>query len=169
MFDLPDFVCRCRAASLEPVAQAAVATVLRDAVVQPGVWKACQDLEGVDSRGVVRVFVDAHLTVVHVNLQPGFASRVHDHGLWAAIGVYEGQEENVLYRRAGGHLAVHEQVSVVGPGVFCMDSGAIHHIENQQSRPLRALHCYGGDLDRAVRASYDLSTGQVTPEGEARR
>ncbi len=169
MFDLPEFVRRCRDASRRPAAQAAVADVLRDAVVQPGVWAACQGIDLVDSRGVARVAVDSHLTIVHVNLAPGFASRVHDHGVWACIGVYEGQEDNVLYQREAQRMAPVEQVSVVGPEVFCMKADAIHHIENRQDRPLRALHCYGGDLGAVARASYDVATGVATPEGGARQ
>lgn len=169
MFDLSEFVRRCRAASRQPKAQEAVAGVLREAVSQPGVWAACQHIEPVDRRGVARVFVDAHLTLVHVNLATGFASRVHDHGIWSCIGVYEGQEDNVLYRKDAAGVVPVQRVSVVGPDVFCMGADTIHHIENRQPQPLRALHCYGGDLGAVVRASYDLATGAVTPEGGARR
>lgn len=169
MLLLTDLVERLRSAARKPKAQDVVSALLRDVVKQPGIWEACQGLEGVDSRGVARISVDDHLTLVHVNLAPGFASRVHDHGVWAAIGVYEGQEDNVLYRRQGSRVVRQRRVSVVGPDVFCMAAADIHHIENRQDGPLRALHCYGGDLAVAARASYDLTTGRVTLEGGASR
>ena len=48
-----------------------------------------------------------------------------------------------------------------------MGARDIHHIESPPERRLRGLHCYGGDLRTTIRASYDLVTGAVTPEGGA--
>lgn len=166
MFSLPTFLERCQRAAQGPRAQDAVAAVLRQALAQHGIWEACRGLDA-DHRGVARVHVGPHLTVVHVNLAPGFRSRVHDHGLWAAIGVYAGQEDNVLYAHRGGRVASTGAVTVRAPDVFCMGARAIHHIENRLDKPLRALHCYGGDLESARRASYNLATGAVVPEGGA--
>ena len=92
---------------------------------------------------------------------------MHDHGVWAAIGVYEGHEDNILYGRQGAVLREIGRVRVASGEVFCMAARDIHHIESPVERWLRGLHCYGGDLRATTRASYDLVTGAVTPEGGA--
>ena len=40
----------------------------------------------------------------HVVWAPGMRIRPHDHLMWAAIGLYAGQEDNTFYRRADGHM-----------------------------------------------------------------
>jgi predicted metal-dependent enzyme (double-stranded beta helix superfamily) len=43
----------------------------------------------------------AHVTVLHVVWAPRMQIHPHDHRMWAAIGVYAGQEDNAFFRRSG--------------------------------------------------------------------
>ena len=41
------------------------------------------------------------LTVLNVVWAPGMVLPPHDHRMWAAIGIYAGQEDNEFFRRDG--------------------------------------------------------------------
>jgi predicted metal-dependent enzyme (double-stranded beta helix superfamily) len=168
MFTLAGFIHQCRAAAASPKPRAALTALLREAVAEPDLWaQHLHTIQGADDRGVAPLFTDASLSVIHVDLAPGFASRIHSHGLWAAIGVYEGQEDNVLYRAEGeGVIEVGRQPVRAGE-VVQLGSDAIHAIGNPLDRPLRALHVYDGDLPAAWRHRWASLDGPAVGEGAA--
>ena len=43
---------------------------------------------------------DDELTVLHVVWAPRMTIYPHDHRMWAAIGIYAGQEDNSFFRRS---------------------------------------------------------------------
>ena len=48
------------------------------------------------------LYVSDELTVLKLVWAPGMWLQPHDHRMWAAIGIYGGQEDNTFYRRGGG-------------------------------------------------------------------
>jgi predicted metal-dependent enzyme (double-stranded beta helix superfamily) len=168
MFSLDRFINACRAAAAKPDAQAAVAAVLADAVGHTNLWdRHLSTIQGADDRGVARLFVDDSLTLLHVNLAPGFVSRIHSHGLWTAVGVYEGQEDNLLFGLSGDGVVQVGRRAVGVPDVLQLRANSIHAIANPLDRPLRAFHAYGGDLRVSVRHRWDTLAGPPIPEGGA--
>jgi predicted metal-dependent enzyme (double-stranded beta helix superfamily) len=144
-------------------------SVLGDGVREAHSWgRAFDAVDNADERGVALLHVDDAVTIVHVDLAPGFCSRAHSHGLGAAIGVYAGQEDNTLYApRPGGGLRVSGRVQVLAGEVFQMGAEAIHHIENPLDVPLRAVHVYFGDLPNSWRHRYEPPGWAPIPEGGA--
>jgi predicted metal-dependent enzyme (double-stranded beta helix superfamily) len=55
------------------------------------------------------------LTVLNLVCAPGVLSLPHDHRMWAAIGVYEGREENAFFRRDGRSLTASGGNEVEAP------------------------------------------------------
>ena len=138
-FSLQQFIASCRAA---PGVQA-VAKLMRDAVHDPDGVRAALDATSGDRI----LHQNSQLTVLNVAIPAGFRSSPHDHSIWAVIGIYEGQEDNVLFRNLGDRLTVSERHEVRAPGVLVLDGTTIHAISNPLAQPTRGLHVYGGHLD----------------------
>lgn len=163
---LHELLSTCRAAAAAPDPQRAVAEAL-SALLLRGPELAALEVSGADERGVARVHVGDDVTVLHVDLAPGFRSRIHSHGTWAVVAVMEGREVNRLYRREGDGVREVAQKVVEAGEVFSMSPPTVHAIENPGRARLRAIHVYGGDLEAAVRHRWDILAGPPIPEGGA--
>ncbi len=161
------FVAGCQAAAGAARPAAATQSLLLRAVADPALWARTAAFPQADGRGVARLFAGPTVTVLHVDLAPGFASRIHSHGIWAAIGVYAGEEHNRLYRRRGDGLVETGARSVGAGGVLLLGADAVHAIRTPLDQPLRALHVYGGDLESSWRHRWDTLAGPAVPEGGA--
>ena len=113
------------------------------------------------------------LTVLHIAWTPGMQLNPHDHGMFAVVGLYGGQEDNTLLparrrtgsRRRGGRSLVAGDVLVLG-------DDAIHAVANPKREYAVALHVYGGDFFDADRSEWDDETSEEQPrdiEGTMRR
>ena len=131
MFDVDDFIDRCEEARQEPEPRRAIREVLERAVSAPAeVSRALNPTEG----GFTLVHHTDDLTILHVVWAPGMRIYPHDHRMWAAIGIYEGQEDNAFYRRSGpGEKTLVEsggKALVVGDTVVLGDD-TIHGVANR--------------------------------------
>ncbi|MET1001325.1 MAG: hypothetical protein ABWZ15_05895, partial [Acidimicrobiia bacterium] len=79
----------------------------------------------------------------------------HDHRMWTVTGTCAGIEDSTLFRRRddtveviGGHSTAPGEVLVLG-------AEAIHDVVAAGSRPLSAIHVYGGDLISVKRSSWE--------------
>lgn len=163
---LDDFVAACRQAARSPRPQSAAAAVVQAALADAPTWAALR-VPGADHRGVARLHRGDDVTVLHVELAPGFTSRIHNHGTWAVVGVLSGQEDNLLYRRQGEGVTAVGRQAVCAGSILRLGTDAIHAITNPLDRPLRALHVYGGDLESAWRHRWESEAGPAIPEGGA--
>lgn len=142
-----------------------VANYLRPSLRVPGLLTAEQRVGSADgyTQHVLHVEPGGAFSVVALVWLPGQSTPVHDHVSWCAVGVYEGQETETLYRLAGrkgrrqlvvtGH-AVNERGSVSG----IAPPGDIHHVTNSGSTTAISLHVYGADihaLGSSIRRSYE--------------
>jgi len=147
MFDVDDLVTDCRAAVAEDDALRAVKEVLERAMSDPvAVVKALPP----DRAEIVPLYVSPELTVLKVVWAPGMSFRPHNHLMWAAIGLYAGQEDNTFYRRgqgtiqeSGGRQIRCREVALLGPDT-------IHAVTNPLQSVTAAIHVYGGDLPHTV-------------------
>ena len=94
---------------------------------------------------------------------PGNQGPAHTHGVWAVIGVYEGQEINIYYERIGKKLKKVGR-EILTPGKIApMEDDAIHSVSNPLDQPSFALHVYGGDLLAVARSMWNPWTMEELP------
>ena len=145
-----DLVEACRRAAREPQAALAVKDVLEQAV-REGV----ADLPETDELTLQVLGCDPDLTVLQVVVPSGPRwSLPHDHRMWAAIAVCDGREDNEFFRRSTPAIESSGGRSVETGQVLLLGDDVIHRIHNPLSRPLRAVHVYGGDFPAAHRSMW---------------
>ncbi len=153
MFDLDEFLDQCRQAGNESEPRVAVRDVVQRAVTQPGVADVLQP----ERAGITLLHHADDLTVLHVVWAPKMSIYPHDHGMWAVIGIYEGQEDNAFYRReapdaptlteSGGKQLTTGEVIVLG-------QQTIHGVTNPLDHLTAAIHVYGGDFVNQPRSQW---------------
>jgi predicted metal-dependent enzyme (double-stranded beta helix superfamily) len=161
MFDIDQFLAECRAAITETEPRAAVKEVLERAVAAPEKVAAALPAE---RAAVVPLYAADDLSVLHVVWAPGMRFRPHNHLMWAAIGMYGGQEDNAFYRRMGTGLAESGGRQLRTGDVLLLGADTIHAVTN----PLRifagAIHVYGGDITTRVgRSEWDEERSEEVP------
>lgn len=98
------------------------------------------------------------LTVLNAVWPPGMALYPHDHRMWAAIGIYGGQEDNTFYRRRDGRLVASGGRDLRQRDVVLLGDDTIHAVHNPLRRYTGAIHVYGGDFVNAARSQWDPET-----------
>lgn len=162
MFDKDAFVAGCRQALKTDNPQSAVKTLMEQTLTDPAAVAAALNRE--DAPMVEFLYRDETLTVANMRTAPGSVSPVHNHSMWAVIGMYAGQEDNHLYRRHDGGIDETHLKSLRPGDIFLMDPTLIHAIENPLPELNGAIHVYGGDLqERPGRSLWDPATLEEVP------
>jgi predicted metal-dependent enzyme (double-stranded beta helix superfamily) len=94
----------------------------------------------------------------------GQATTVHDHVAWCAVGVHQGREEEISYRKVeqGGRACLvrdGREVFTVGATTALVPPGDIHVVSNPGPGEAISIHVYGADvrqLGSSIRQRYDL-------------
>ncbi len=168
MFNLDTVVAQCQDALDTPNPSAVVETLVREAVTDPdgvkAAFAATANAKSLSDRALVR---SETLTVLDVTNGVGLITPAHDHLMWAVIGVYDGEEQNVFYRAGESGLEqIGERLLCTGD-VTVLDEHTIHAISNPLPRKSYAIHVYGGNIvnrpgrsiwnpHTQVRESYDV-------------
>lgn len=161
MFDVDNFIADCRTALGETEPLLAVRDVLER------VMRAQEDVAAAlpATRAVIEpIHRTDDLSIFKVVWAPGMRFPPHDHLVWAAIGLYAGQEDNEFFRpaehgldRAGGKELRAGDVALLG-------DDAIHAITNPLQSYTGAIHVYGGDLPATSgRREWDEDTNESRP------
>jgi predicted metal-dependent enzyme (double-stranded beta helix superfamily) len=171
VFDVDDLIARCQEAVDGDDPRRAIHEVLDRTLARPGEIAAALDPQ---EGGLELLHNAPDLTVLHVVWAPGMELYPHDHRMWAAIGIYTGQEDNTFYRRpepqartltesGGKRLAAGESV-VLG-------TETIHSVANPLRQLTGAIHVYGGDFVRQERSQWGPGPREERPYDleEARR
>ena len=163
MFDIDDFIVQCQEAREEAEPRRAIREVLERAVSSPdAVARALNPTEG----GIELLHHADDLTVLHVVWAPGMQIFPHDHLMWAAIGIYGGQEDNAFYRRSGpGEKTLVESGGkqlVTGDTVVLGDD-TIHGVTNPLRALTGAIHVYGGDFVNQPRSRWGPGPREERP------
>jgi predicted metal-dependent enzyme (double-stranded beta helix superfamily) len=165
MFDLDRFVADCIAARQEADAVHAVREVLDRALADSRAVAAALPPEAAE---LTPMYASPDLTIIKVVWGPGMKLRPHNHLMWAVNGMYDGEEDNVFYRRdadglveAGRRHIGSKESAVLGPEV-------IHAVTNPDARRCAgSIHIYGGDFMRKPRSMWDPETHEELPtDGE---
>lgn len=103
-------------------------------------------------------------------LNPGNATKPHDHTTWAVVVAVDGQELNKVYERMDDgsdpercDMRVAEEIMVEPGRGICLMPDDIHSIHTVGTRPTRHLHMYGLALEKLDgRRAFDDTTGEVS-------
>ena len=153
MFDAQDFVTDGQAAATEVDPVAAVQEVVASAIADGASIDAALGTEFKAEADTLFSSVD--LTVQRIQWPPGIDSSMHDHRMWAVVGVYVGQELNRIYRRSPDGIEERGHRALGEGDVLVLDEGdAIHSVENPLHRRTAGLHVYGGDILSVERSAW---------------
>src|SRR5882672_12388753 len=100
MFDKDRLIADCRAALEGDRASRNVREVVARAVSEPD--QVIKALGEPTAGGIQPIHQSPDLTIINVLWPANMVIMPHDHAMWAAIGVYGGREDNMLWRRRGG-------------------------------------------------------------------
>jgi predicted metal-dependent enzyme (double-stranded beta helix superfamily) len=160
-FDIDAFLSECRAAAGETEPRLAVREVLSRAMSAPG--RVAEALAATRA-AIVPLYAADDLSVLHVVWAPGMRLRPHNHLMWAAIGLYGGQEDNTFYRREGPGITVSGARQLGTGDVALLGDDTIHAVTNPRRGLTGAIHVYGGDLTtRLGRSEWEDGMGAEGP------
>jgi predicted metal-dependent enzyme (double-stranded beta helix superfamily) len=152
MLDFDDIVERCVRAATEPEPRLAIREVLEKVVAAPA-------STSVEPRpGLNFLHRSDNLTVIDVIWPPMMTLFPHDHRMWAAIGIYGGQERNSFFRRQGGGIVASGGKDLGEHDVLLLGDDAIHSVHNPGRNYTGAIHVYGGDFVAEPRSQWDPET-----------
>lgn len=158
MFDIDQFIADCRTALGETEPRLAVREVLARTVASP---EQVNRALPVDRAGVVPLHTAEDLSVLHVVWAPGMRFRPHNHLMWAAIGLYGGQEDNTFYRRVGSGITESGGRELQTGDVALLGDDTIHAVTNPRRTFAGAIHVYGGDITSGTgRSEWDEDTSE---------
>ena len=161
MFDVDEFVAECRRAVAESDPRRAVKELLERTMAQPEA--VAEALPGGRAE-LTPMYASDELTVLKVIWAPGMFFRPHNHLMWAAIGLYGGQEDNAFYRRDGDGVVQSGGRQLRRGDVALLGDDTIHSVANPLRTYTGAIHVYGGDLTkRPDRSEWDEETGREVP------
>lgn len=161
MLDIDEFIAACTAAGAEAEPALAVRDVLARTVASAD---RVADALPAARAGIVPLHVADDLSVLHVVWAPGMRFRPHNHLMWAAIGLYGGQEDNTFYRRVGTTITVSGGRELRTGDVAVLGRDAIHAVANPRQTFTGAIHVYGGDITaRPGRSEWDEVSADEVP------
>ncbi|MCB1358344.1 MAG: hypothetical protein KDK53_18270 [Maritimibacter sp.] len=157
MFDVDRFISDCREAVRADPSHKAVAEVVTRALSDPG---AVLDALGAPTGpGISPLYQSADLTIINLTWVPSMTLPPHNHEMWAVIGILDGREDNIFWRRVKDHpdgLIEAAGARALSTGDVCpMGPDIIHSVTNPIPRMTAALHVYGGDFFEAERSEWD--------------
>ncbi len=144
MFDIDEFVKDCIDARTESQPRLAIRDVLNRVMERP--QDVIDGLPDIGAAGINPLYVSDDLTVAHVVWAPHMHFRPHNHEMWACIGIFGGQEDNVFYRRAEGALVESGGRSLRTGDVALLGDDTIHAVTNPLSVSAGTIHVYGGNI-----------------------
>ena len=99
------------------------------------------------------------LTILNVIWGPGMTLMPHNHNMWAAIGIYTGREDNILWRRLRddpeGRIEAAGAKAIGVGEVLPLGRDIIHSVTNPLGRLTGAIHIYGGEFFETPRSQWD--------------
>src|SRR5262245_54268282 len=155
MFDLDEFIKDCEQALQENDSRRAIRETLDRTVSN-----ASDVADSLDhARGGLNVLHRSDtLTILNVVWAPGMVLQPHEHRMWAAIGIYAGQEDNAFFRRDGASITQSGGKELHESDVLMLGDDAIHSVTNPRRSCTGAIHVYGGDFVSTERSEWDPIT-----------
>jgi len=108
---------------------------------------------------------DGSLSFFALVVPPGVETPVHDHLAWGLVGLYDGTQDEEVYARTGGALALVERRSLL-PGDFYAlipPDADIHRVRTTSPTTSVSLHLLTNDTGCVWRHTYDPESGATSP------
>jgi predicted metal-dependent enzyme (double-stranded beta helix superfamily) len=159
MFDVERFVDDVRQASAQghgAVADLLARTVSASTEVLAGVGEPGE-------AGVQTLYRAGDLTILNIIWAPHMVLLPHNHNMWAAIGIYTGREDNILWERQGDRVQAVRATSLSEKDMFPLGKDGIHSVINPAARLTGAIHIYGGDFFAPGRSEWDPDSLKERP------
>jgi len=169
MFALDQFIADCRAALAADSSHRLVREVVARAVSDPA--SIAKELGTPTRSGIQKLYHAPDLTILNLVWAPMMTFPPHNHQMWAVIGIYDGREDNIFWRRIQGDPS--GRVEAVGARALSvgdaepLGQNIIHSVTNPIPRLTSAIHVYGGDFFAAERSEWNaesLSEGRYDAE-----
>lgn len=160
MFDRDSFTADCLAAVRTSQPHLAVKAVVERAVADADAVARALPATRAE---IERLHVSPELTIIKVVWAPGMQIFPHDHRMWAAIGIYGGQEDNSFFRRSPGGVVASGGKELRAGDVALLGDDTIHAVRNPKDRFTGAIHVYGGDFFTQPRSEFDPVTLAEAP------
>ena len=149
MFDPTDFVQFCMDSCKQSNPWTLIHAELMKIVANPPA--IARPPEG--DRQAWRLHRSATLTILHTTYPRSLKAMPHSHGTWSVVSVYQGQEDYVVYARAGNGLIPVTTNSIRAGDAVILAEDTIHDLSTSAALPTCSIHVYGGDLYDAQRRS----------------
>ena len=161
MVDVEQFVAECRACLSEAEPRVAVADLLERTVADAAQVERALPATRAE---LTTLHNSPELTVLKVVWTPDMSIWPHDHRMWAAIGIYAGQEDNTFFRRVDGGIEPRRTRELATSDVVLLGDDTIHAVHNPLGSCTAAIHVYGGDFFNREMSQWDPET--LEPEAE---
>ena len=129
----------------------------------PLVEDALRHISGIGGNARQVFYRSSSLAMLKVCFPRGRRTPPHDHGTWASILLFSGEEKNTLYRREKGGLRKASEVVLERGSILTMRRDTVHVAECVGEAPTIGLHVYGGDLLELPRRMWNPETLEEHP------
>ena len=114
---------------------------------------------------------DRSLTLMSLVVPPGSATPIHDHLSWGLVGLYDGTQEERVFREPGRSGDGHRQLELVTvrqlqAGEFydlIPPENDIHSVKTTSPTPSISLHLLANDIGCIWRHTYDPEKSTISP------
>ena len=96
---------------------------------------------------------------------PGAMTPIHDHLAWGLIGIYQGNQDEEIYRPGDGTIEVIRQ-RPLQPGDFyplLPPRDDVHRVRTTSADSSVSIHLLANDTGCVLRHTYDEHTGETSP------
>lgn len=122
---------------------------------------------------------DRSLSLISLVVPPGAVTPIHDHLAWGLVGLYRGEQEEIVYQREAQPAApganqteaqseravlTVAQVNHLKPGDFYQlipPDGDIHSVKTTSPTPSISIHLLANDIGCMVRHTFDVEQSTV--------
>jgi predicted metal-dependent enzyme (double-stranded beta helix superfamily) len=114
---------------------------------------------------------DGGLSLFSLVVPAGAATPVHDHLAWGLVGLYQGEQDEEVFRRCPDAASAPGALELVSrqplrPGDFYVlepPEGDIHRVRTTSAVPSVSIHLLGNDTGCVWRHAYEPDDGSVRP------
>ena len=168
---LDGFIAAIRAAHSDAHApMAAMRAVMQKAFARPE--QVCRMLGAPVQGGLFPLYRSDTLSIINTIWAPGLHIPPHNHQCWALIGIYQGQEDNSLWKRVpgddAGRITLARRQTLLPGRVIGLGHNIIHSVVNPLPGLTGAIHIYGADFfavpgrshwhpDSLIEQPYDMA------------
>ena len=156
-FSIEKFISEAREAAQSSEPTRAIRRLLKKALENPGEIADANPLEN-DEKDVL-LFEDDSVSVWITRFVPDIVIPPHEHKMNAFIGVFQGREKNIFFKRQSDGLKYTGSKVLATGQVLSIGGDGIHSVVADGNEPCCSLHVYTGPLSKTERSIFDWDSG----------